>query len=353
MVTIEGTASLNLVKEQLDESLSVAESNLEHYAEEPENDVRLKHCLEQLIQLKGVFRLIELPGAAMLVEEMVGLGNLILSRSHQDNEKELAAISSAIMVLNHYLEYVQAKQRAMPVLLVPTINEMRSLGRKNLIPESTFFTLNANPDRPPKTTGEPADHGKLDEMSRRLRHMYQVGMLGVFKGENLTTNVKLMERALARIDALSGDAPLAKLWWLGRGVMDALASGKVEANNARKSLLGMIDRHIKTLVFQGTSSLDKEPSVTAVQECVFLCSLVTPETDTLREIHQLYDIPQNSVKDKQLQVERDLMNGPGGTVIRSVATAIKEELNQIKDTLDLGARGAHTDDSESFQLVSE
>ena len=353
MVTIEGTASLNLVKEQLDESLSVAESNLEHYAEEPENDVRLKHCLEQLTQLKGVFRLIELPGAALMVEEMVVLGNLILSRSHEDNEKELAAISSAIMVLNHYLEYVQAKQRAMPVLLVPTINEMRSLSRKNLIPESTFFTVSEQPERPPKTSGEPADHGKLEEMSRRLRHMYQVGMLGVFKGENLTTNVKLMERALSRIDALSGDSPLAKLWWLGRGVMDALATGKVEANNARKSLLGMIDRHIKTLVFQGTQSLEKEPSVTAVQECVFLCSLVEPATDTLQEIHQSFGIPPNSVKDKQLQVERDLMNGPGGTVIRSVATAIKEELTQIKDTLDLGARGAHSDDIESFQRVSE
>lgn len=353
MVTIEGTASLNLVKEQLDESLSVAESNLEHYAEEPENDVRLKHCLEQLSQLKGVFRLIELPGAAMLVDEMVGLGNLVLSRSHEDNEPELACISSAIMVLNHYLEYVQAKQRAMPVLLIPTINELRSLARKNLVPESTFFTLQENPDRPPKTAGEPADHGKLEQMSRRLRHMYQVGMLGVFKGENIETNVKLMERALSRIDALSGQVEMAKLWWLGRGVLDALASGKVEASNARKSLLGMIDRHIKALVFQGVGSLDKEPSLQAVQECVFICSLVPPLTPTLEEIQQAYQIPANCVRDEQLQVERDLMKGPGGTVIRSVAEAIKEELTQIKDTLDLGARGAHSDDIESFGKVSE
>ncbi|MCG8673285.1 MAG: hypothetical protein MI867_28105 [Pseudomonadales bacterium] len=353
MVTIEGTASLNLVKEQLDESLSVAESNLEHYAEEPENDVRLKHCLEQLVQLKGVFRLIELPGAAVLVDEMVILGNLILSRSHGDNEKELACISSSIMVLNHYLEYVQAKQRAMPVLLVPVINEVRSLCRKNVIPESTFFNLEADPARPAKTSGEPADHGKLDQMSRRLRHMYQVGMLGVFKGENIKSNVGLMERALSRIDALSGDAPLAKLWWLGRGVMDALGSECVELSNARKSLLGMIDRHIKTLVFQGAASLDKEPNLAAVQECVFICSLTEASTDTLKEIREAYGIPDNSVNDEQLRIERDLMNGPGGTVIRSVAEAIKEELAHIKDTLDLGARGAHEDDQESFERVSE
>ena len=152
---------------------------------------------------------------------------------------------------------------------------------------------------------------------------------------------------------MSGDVPLAKLWWLGRAVLDALGSEQVEANNARKSLLGMIDRNIKTLVFQGTESLQKEPSHAVIQECVFIASLVDPVSETLQEVRTVYGIADNSVRDQQLRIERDLMNGPGGTVIRSVAEAIKEELNQIKDTLDLGARGAHADDAESFVRVSD
>lgn len=351
MVTIEGTASLNLVKEQLDESLSVAESSLEHYAEEPDNDSRLKHCIEQFSQLKGVFKLINLPGAAMLVEEMEGLGNVILARSGEDIERALAALSNAIMVLNHYLEYVQAKQRSLPVLLVPSINELRNLQRKNVIPESTFFMLEANPPRPEKNTGEPADSAKMEEMGRRLRLMYQVGMLGVFKGENPKPNVKLMERALDRIDSLTSDKPLAKLWWLGRGVLDAY-NHDVEITNARKSLLGMIDRQIKTAIYQGSIALDREPPKNVVKECVFIASLAGPVTDTLKEIHQQFQLEANELSDKKLREERDLMNGPGGTVIKSVAEAIKEELTQIKDSLDLGARGA-TDDEESFGRISD
>ena len=351
MVTIEGTASLNLVKEQLDESLSVAESSLEHFAEEPDNDSRLKHCIEQFSQLKGVFKLINLPGAAMLVEEMEGLGNVILAKTGEDIERALAALSNAIMVLNHYLEYVQAKQRSLPVLLVPSINELRNLQRKNVIPESTFFILEANPPRPEKNTGEPADSAKMEQIGRRLRLMYQVGMLGVFKGESATPNVKLMERALDRIDSLTSDRPLAKLWWLGRGVLDAY-NQDVEITNARKSLLGMIDRQIKATIYQGSVALDREPPKSVVKECVFIASLAGPVTDTLKEIHEQFQLEANELSDKKLREERDLMNGPGGTVIKSVAEAIKEELTQIKDSLDLGARGA-TDDEESFGRISD
>ena len=82
MLTIEGSASLNLVKEQIDESLSIAESNLEQFVEEPENEARLKAAIEQFALIKGVFKLINLPGASLLSEELEQLGHKILA--HHD-----------------------------------------------------------------------------------------------------------------------------------------------------------------------------------------------------------------------------------------------------------------------------
>src|SRR5690606_9811141 len=148
MLTIEGSASLNLVKEQIDESLSIAESNLEQYVEEPDNDSRLRASIEQFSQIKGVFKLINLPGAAMLSEELEHLGQRIISRRQQNNERELATISGSIMLLVHYLEYVEIKKRALPVLLIPTINEVRALLGKSLITERVFFEISNTPPRP-------------------------------------------------------------------------------------------------------------------------------------------------------------------------------------------------------------
>ena len=353
MVVIEGTASLNLVKEQLDESLSVAESNLEQYAEELSDTRRLTLCVDQFRQLKGVMAVVNLHGAALLVEEMEALGDFILANTDVDQEPLLAGLSNAIMVLGHYLEYVQVKQSTLPVLLIPTINEVRSLAKKSFLPESTFFNLDKNPSRPAKQTGESADHAKLEEIGRRLRHMYQVGMLGVFKGESVAPNVKLMQRALDRIDSLSGDVPMSKLWWLGQGVLSALESGNVEITNSRKSLLGMIDRQIKAVVLQTEVTLQKTAPDSVVREAVFVTSLAEKTDGVVGEILSEFGVAEDRMDGITIQNEQSLMTGPSGSVIKSVVDAIKEDLANIKDSLDLGARGTHGGDSEGFISISE
>lgn len=352
MLTIEGAASLNMVKEQIDESLSIAESNLEQYVEEPDDDSRLRTSIEQFTLIKGVFKLINLPGAAMLSEELEQLGLRILNRRQQNSEPELAAISGSIMLLGHYLEYVEVKQRALPVLLVPTINEIRGLLGKPLITESVFFELEHNPPRPPKEGQDEPDRAQLEQTSRRLRHMYQVGMLGIFRQDNIATNAKLMARALQRLDNMIGNTPMSKTLWLAQGVVDAIGQQQVELNTARKSLLGMIDRQIKTIVFQGDAALRKEAPFSLVKECVYVASLAGPVSDTLRSICETFQLDSSGFTDEKLRAERDIMRGPGGSVIRSVAEALNEELTHIKDALDLGARGASAD-NESFSTTAD
>ena len=347
MLTIEGSASLSLVKEQLDESLSLAEANLEQFVEEPENDSRLRVSVEQFSQIKGVFKLINLTGAALLSDELEQLGLRILNRRQQNNEVELATMSGAIMLLSYYLEYVEVKKKALPVLLIPTINEVRSLLGKSLVTESIFFELIANPPRPTKPGESEPDRSEIDKTGRRLRHMYQVGMLGIFKQDNIATHAKLMGRALQRLDGLAGNTAMAKVLWLAQGVAEAIGSGQVELSNSRKSLLGMIDRQIKAMVFQGDASMKRDPPFALIKECVYVALLAGPITSTLQSICETFQLDTSDFTDAVLRSERDIMRGPGGSVIRSVVDALTEELTMIKDALDLGARGASAD-NEGF-----
>lgn len=351
MLTIEGSASLNLVKEQIDESLSIAESNLEQFVEEPENETRLKAAIEQFALIKGVFKLINLPGAAMLSDELEHLGHRILAHLDKNCERELAAISNAIMVLMHYLEYVEIKKQALPVLLIPTINEVRFFLDRSLITESVFFDLGENPSLPSRTDTAP-DIEQLQASGRRLRHMYQVGLLGIMRNESVSANAKMMYRAVSRIDGLTGNTPVAKLWWLTLAVLEAIEHQAVELNVARKSLLGMVDRQIKNVINMGESALSKDPPKPIVQECVYIASLAGPVGDHLKQVSELFKLETGGLTDATLRHEREILRGPGGTVIRSVATALAEELNQIKDALDLGARGA-ADDEEGFDNIAE
>jgi hypothetical protein len=352
MVIIEGTASLNIVKEQLDESLKLAESSLEQYLEEPDNDGRLRACIEQLVQVKGVLRLIELQGAALLVDEIIELVNQVLSHRVRDRDHALGTLSGALMVLNKFLEYVQLQQRSLPVLLVPVINELRSALKKPLLPESTFSDVVTQGDRPPSAIGGAGDHDTLTQSVRRLRHLYQVGMLGVFQGNNVITHAKMMNRALTRIEALSGNVPFSKLWWLARGMTEALADAQVTINNPRKSLLGMIDRQIKALETQGLELLSKEPPGAVMRECLHVIALAGTPGPVAGQIVAAYGFPSDRLTDERLRHQQDTMFGPGGSVMRAVVEALREELSFIKEQLDLGARGGH-EEEDGYSRVAE
>lgn len=352
MVTIEGTASLNIVKDQLDESLKLAETSLEQYLEEPDNDTRLRACIEQFQQVKGVLKLIELHGAAMLVDELTDLSNLVLIHRAKDRDHALGTLSGALMVLNKYLEFVQLQQQSLPVLLVPVINELRSLLKKPLLLESAFFDVALEGARPVFDGAEPQDHAQLEQHGRRLRQLYQVGMLGVFQGNNVVTHAKMMHRALTRLEALSGNVPLSRLWWLGRGLTEAIAEGQLAATTPRKSLLGMIDRQIKAVVFQGLGVLQKEPPAPLIKECVFAASLAPKPGSIVSQIVRAFSLPSDRLTDDRLQAQRDVMFGPGGSVMRAVVEALREELTFIKEQLDLGARGGQ-EEEDGFARVAD
>src|SRR5690606_9480831 len=128
-------------------------------------------------------------------------------------ERLVGTLGNGIVLLGRYLEYVQLKNAPMPELLVGGINELRRAAGKALIPESHFFRVDVARERQPPAAPGTAPRAEVARQCRRLRHMYQVGLLGVLKGDS-RTSLKLVNRALARIDRLCGDAPLGRLWWV-------------------------------------------------------------------------------------------------------------------------------------------
>lgn len=354
MVTIDGISSLNIVKDEVESTLKLAEGSLEAFVENKDNLENLKTSTDYIKQVKGIFRLIGLPGATLLTNELEFLCNEIISREGDgDAHAELSAIGNGLIVLSHYLEYVHVKQSSLPVLLIPAINEIRQISRRELEPESRFFSVDLNVVRSFDKEVNPVNADELPKLCRRLRHMYQVGLIGVIRGDNIATNLKLMHRALERIDRMCGDVPMGRLWWVAIALTEAMASGNLELTNRRKSVLGGIDRQIKQLVFLGANVIEKEPDAQLMKECLYLVSLSPADSGTVSDVQSAFSVDTVGITDEMLQAERELMNGPGGSVIQTVAKALQEEIAQIKDVLDLGARGAQTRGEEGFNTVTE
>src|SRR5487761_904651 len=71
--------TLDLVGRELSAALAEARTALETYLEQPDNVSLLERCKQELHQVHGVLRVLEIYGAALLAEEMEQVAGYLLA----------------------------------------------------------------------------------------------------------------------------------------------------------------------------------------------------------------------------------------------------------------------------------
>ena len=335
MVAITNTTSLTFLKEAIDTTLTEAENQLEAFSDDHSRQDELQHCAQAFQQLRGICQVVELPAAALMSEEMA-----LAARELQDkvSDARIQALSNAIVLLTRYFDYVQLKNRTLPALLIGGINELRRSGGKGLIQESHFFSADLSRQRSPEAPQREMSVSELSDLSRRLRHMYQVGLLGVLRGQGNATSLKLMARALVRLDRAAGQCGLSRFLWVAQAVLTAMYCDQMAITPARKALLSQYDRQLKKLVYDGDQAVTEEAPLLLIKESLFIVSLSAEDSGTIGDVKQAFGL-KAEVSDTVLQRELALMTGASGSVIRSVATAMRDEIADLKESLDLASQG--------------
>lgn len=331
---VSGATSLNLVRDELFVTMEEAEQSLEHFIAERHNGSLLQQAVESLHQVRGTLNLIELAGAELLAQEVLDQATDIPAGAGEERDVQLAALSNALHVLRRYLENVDAHRQEMPELLLPAINDLRQAGAQQPLPESFFFSVRLDHARPHSATQALDGAAKLSE-GKRLRHMYQVGLLGFIREQNPQASLKLMVRAMARLDSLFANEPRGRMCWIGAAAIEAQCDGQLLPRKARKQLFSRLDRELKLML--GNPQYEAPRSL--LKELLYLVALADshgPLASAMREVFGLTPLP---FTDHLLEEEYQRLAGPGQAVMRSLSTAIREELASVKDMLDLLERG--------------
>lgn len=253
------------MRDELFATIEQAELSLEQFIGERSNGHLLQQAVEGLQQIRGTLKLIELTGAEMLAQEMLDQANDIPAGAGNERDDQLSALSSALYVLRRYLESVDANRQEIPELLLPTINELRRAGGQALLPESFFFSARRQP-RPPRAQTASDD---VHADGRRLRHMYQVGLLGYIREQNAVASLRLMGRAMERLDSLLGEQTAARLCWIAAGAIEAIIDGQLLPRRSRKQLFSRLDRELKNLL----GNPGYEPPLPMLKELLYLVAL--------------------------------------------------------------------------------
>jgi hypothetical protein len=333
--------SADAIKSELESTIQEAQSSLEGFSENVTELALLEQVLDYVRQLRGIFQMLEEKGAINVCDEMNAALTAIPQGVKADDKilkNILEAISQTLVILSRYLELISLQHKAVPSVLLPAINGLRSARKAPILGESHFFEFSFKIGKPPSKKPVRITRETLVRL-KKFRHMYQAGLLHLIRGQRTSGAVRYMGLALSRIDQLLGNSPCAPLWWVASGTLEAMVQNDAAMTPSRKRLFSMLDRELKALIQNAPNSFKQPSSVALTKEFLFLLALNKNDSLRAKQVSKFYKLPDLSYSESTLAEQRQVLFSPGRGVLSSVAEALKDDINAIKDSVDQVARG--------------
>lgn len=347
--------SFDLVKSEIEQTIRQAEASLERFQENRESGEDLQNCVDFINQLRGIFVLVELRGGTLLCQEAVTLANDVPVGANDDKNVLLTTLNSALFILRRYVEYYHRQREDHPELLLPVINDLREARKEKPYPESCFFEADVKhrPDFCQNLAAAPFEGQESDYeiMARRMRLTFQVALLGILKGRNEVVSKKLIGRSARGFVRLCGDAPMGQMWCLVATVADAMLDRAMGFTKARKRLMMRIERYTREIVYVGKVATGKDAPDSLIKELVYLLYRSGSANPEVTDILAAFHLAPAEFSDAMLDSHGKRLYGPGTDVLKSLSEALQEELNQLKDKLDIIERGIEPDLAELASIA--
>ncbi len=345
--------SFDLVRKEIEFTIQQAESSLERFQENRESGEDLQNCIDFLNQLRGIFTLVEVQGGTVLCQEMVAHANEVPVGALEDKNGLLAVLNQALFVLRRYVDYYSDEYQDYPELLIPIINALRSSRKAKLLPDSYFLDVEFPRQAPSAVESLDIPSDQFEGRCRHLRHMYQVGLLELLREKDLTLSYRLLERASNGFSRLCAQAPMGELWsMLGRAVQ-GMREGQMEVTQPRKRVFMRVERYSRELVQIGKVAATRGGSESVIKELLYLIALSGAQDESARAMLGRYRVAAPKLDERQLVAHRGRLMGPGKDVLRSLATALQEELSHLKDRLDIIERGAGFQEADFSSIAND
>ncbi|TPG08607.1 hybrid sensor histidine kinase/response regulator [Rhodanobacter glycinis] len=345
--------TLQWVKPELDDTLSIAREALESYVDNPGKRDFMRTCADHLHQVHGTLKMVELYGAAMVTAEMEALAIALLEDHITYREEAYAALMRGLMQLPDYLERLSSGHRDVPVVLLPLLNDLRASREQEPLTESAMFHPNLDaflPEQAPAAMSEAyaeAHRGELVDL--RLR--FQQQLLGWFRGQNAAQQLIGMRKTLLAISARCYHVHGRRLWWIAAGVLEGLEQGALKGYAGEvRQLIGKVDRNIRLLIEQGEVALRGGEADDVACKLLYIVAQAkqrSPQMELLRTTYALDSLLPDA---GELEHARGSMAGHNRALLDSVSRALKDDLLRVKEALDLFLR---QQDGDPAQLSAQ
>ena len=340
------TQAMHVLARELSDELNDARAALELFAEQQSQVELLVKCGEHLHQVRGALRMVEVHGAALLAEEMERLTQHLIDTPEQQRHlgESMDALLRAMAQLPAYFERVISGGQDMALILLPLLNDLRAAQGQPLLSEGTLLLLNLNSDRQanPEASNDSDPEMSVQNVARRMRIRFQLGLLGLVKNERVEQNLEIMADAAATLERVATTQSVFQLWWVVGAVIEALQTKGLENNPSVKRLFGQADLEMKRLHEQGEKQFCQSPPIDLLNNLLYYVARASSGGERITAVRTSFHLDELLPLDHQVEQARASLAAPSAKLMKTVADAITEDLNRVKDALDLFVRQGGT-----------
>ncbi len=344
--------ALNIVGEELMETIRNAHLALEDCVDGRGGSAALVRSGQLLHQVGGALKLTETYGAALLAEEMESvcayLANLRAGKGREDG---LDALTRSMVQLPIYVERLIGGGRDIALVLLPMLNDLRAARGRPLLSEGTLLLLNLSPSNKPAGKGKRETVGDDPvTVAGKVRPRFQLALLGWIQGGDVKRHLKTLADVIHGLEESANRDDMHQLWWVTAGVLESLQNAGLETSVALKRLLGQVDRQIKMMIDEGVEAFDNHPVTDLLNNLLYYVARSSNAGKRISEIRAAFNLAELLPGDEQVEHARESLSAPSVKLMKTVASAIKEDLARVKDVLDIYVR---TGMNKSAELVPQ
>ena len=326
--------TLGWLKPELDVTLKEARQALERYAANPADMQAMRNCAAGLHTTFGTLNMVELYGAALVVEEMERVARGLADGSIMPREDIYSVLMRGFLQLPDYIERLQSGHKDIPIVLLPLLNDLRAARGEKLLSEAVLFAPNIDAALPdPPASG--LDPQALRTAAAGLRNEYQFMLLRWIREPGASAPLARIGQIFDTLYAGSGHDATRRLWWVSGAVVEGLQSGTIEASVAMKLLFGKLDREIKHLIDSGETALDTTAAKELVKNLLYYLAHATARGERAKAVVEFYNLDHLLPTREELEHAHGSISGHNRALLDSVAGGIREDLIRVKETLNV------------------
>ena len=253
------------------------------------------------------------------------------------------ALAGMLTLLPAYLSLLADDEPECPALLVMSVNALRLPMNRPPVSAPEIFAATVGADLIARFG--PDAGGQNPAALQALALRYRVGLmhatLAVLRGSDAEKPLMGLTRVAEKLEAAATTASVARSWWILRALFMVMAHSTSLRGESRSLLLRM-ESLLRALAAAGESPEVDDAHRRVAGQALYLLGRAGPLSEALpAEVARVYDLAHRVVSPADQERMQRALGDVGSQALAGVTATIRDDLQMVKESLDVMSRMTH------------